>query len=161
MQANKINLVLLLIVLFGATLAGQYWWNNSAGKNSFIVIANNSCDVQQQTCLFNSDVYQFELTIPRDIVYLQPFEIHMRMLNESKIPETVLAEFMMQDMQMGLNQFQLHPSDNNKLWSARVVLPVCVTGRVDWQMELWLMQNGTRYRLRVPIEVSSPATQHN
>jgi len=41
----------------------------------------------------------------------------------------------MQDMQMGVNQFELllqQDTNGNKIWKTEVVLSICVTGRSDF-----------------------------
>jgi hypothetical protein len=47
----------------------------------------------------------------------------------------VAADFSMQDMEMLPNRYQLTRTPDGP-WQARVVLPVCVSGRSDWQLIL-------------------------
>ncbi len=47
----------------------------------------------------------------------------------------VRASFSMEGMDMGFNLYTLRP-DADGVFRARVTLPVCVTGRRDWEMTL-------------------------
>jgi len=51
----------------------------------------------------------------------------------------VVAEFVMPGMEMGLNRYRLQGLGEGR-FSARVILPVCVSGRRDWV--LWLAVDG-------------------
>ncbi|MEO1767230.1 hypothetical protein V6E02_08405 [Thiobacter sp. AK1] len=53
----------------------------------------------------------------------------------------VVAEFVMVGMDMGLNRYRLQPTGAGR-FSARVTLPVCVSGRRDWV--LWVSVDGRR-----------------
>ncbi|BEV73498.1 hypothetical protein THUN1379_29800 [Paludibacterium sp. THUN1379] len=77
------------------------------------------------------------------IVVGQPFVIELTGVGG----EEPAAEFSMQSMDMGFNRYRFVRSATG--WRARATLPVCVTGRRDWQMVLLL--NGQRYRL--PLQV--------
>lgn len=53
----------------------------------------------------------------------------------------VVAEFVMVGMDMGLNRYRLQSAGGGR-FTARVTLPVCVSGRRDWV--LWLSVDGRR-----------------
>jgi len=57
------------------------------------------------------------------------------------------AEFSMVSMDMGFNRYRF--VRDHAVWRLRATLPVCVSGRRDWQMTVLL--NGQRYRL--PLQV--------
>jgi hypothetical protein len=56
----------------------------------------------------------------------------------------ISAEFQMVSMEMGFNRYDLRPGRDGA-FSARVTLPVCVSGRHDWM--LYLDIDGSRYAL--------------
>lgn len=69
----------------------------------------------------------------------QPFVIDIRGVADVA-PK---AEFAMQSMDMGFNRYGfVHEGD---IWSAKVHLPVCVSGSKDWLMTLLL--DGQRYSI--------------
>jgi len=57
----------------------------------------------------------------------------------------VSASFTMVGMEMGANRYQL--ISNGSVWEAKVMLPVCVTGRRDWILTLSLDKN----RIQIPF----------
>lgn len=62
---------------------------------------------------------------------LRPFEI----LVQSPQAREVFIAFKMQGMEMGPNRYRLVRQADGS-WRARVTLPVCVSGRRDWQLIL-------------------------
>lgn len=56
----------------------------------------------------------------------------------------VQAEFQMQDMEMGFNRYHF-AADKSGVYTARVTLPVCVSGRRDWK--LYLQIDSQRYTI--------------
>jgi hypothetical protein len=75
---------------------------------------------------------------------LAPFEVWV----DPGLPQVsgVEARFTMEGMDMGFNLYTLRP-DPQGVFRARVTLPICVTGRRDWNMVLDLGQ----IRLNVPF----------
>ncbi len=71
---------------------------------------------------------------------MQPFRLRVEVLNAHEVH----ASFAMQGMQMGLNRYRLLPGEVG-VWTALIILPVCVQGRSDWVMTLNL--DGQRYGL--------------
>ena len=49
--------------------------------------------------------------------------------------KSVHARFLMPGMEMGLNRYRMLPAGPGS-WRAEVMLPACVQGRSDWQIEL-------------------------
>ena len=73
--------------------------------------------------------------------------------------ENVKIEFQMLKMNMGANYYQLQQdSSNESLWKGKGVLPVCVTGRTDWQAHIELITKDKIYKIISEFEVS-PSTQ--
>ncbi len=60
---------------------------------------------------------------------LHPFQVWV----EAPAAAKVQVSFTMEGMDMGFNLYTLHP-DAQGVFRARVTLPVCVTGRRDWNM---------------------------
>lgn len=68
---------------------------------------------------------------------LRPF----RLTVEAGEAREVRAEFVMTGMAMGINRYRLQPVGAGR-FQARLVLPVCATGRRDWI--LWVTVDGRR-----------------
>ena len=70
---------------------------------------------------------------------LKPFDLTVR----ANGVKQVYASFVMVGMEMGLNRYRLVAADN-KVWRAKVILPVCVAGRRDWVLTLVLDNNAVQ-----------------
>ena len=70
---------------------------------------------------------------------LQPFDLAV----QADGVKQVYASFVMVGMEMGLNRYRLVAADN-KVWRAKVILPVCVAGRRDWVLTLVLDDNAVQ-----------------
>lgn len=69
---------------------------------------------------------------------MQPFDLWVRAAGAQR----VRASFTMADMDMGLNQYTLQ-ADKAGVFRARVILPVCVTGRTDWLLTVEVDEHRT------------------
>ena len=70
---------------------------------------------------------------------LKPFDLTV----QADGVKQVYASFVMVGMEMGLNRYRLVAADN-KVWRAKVILPVCVAGRRDWVLTLVLDDNAVQ-----------------
>lgn len=71
---------------------------------------------------------------------LQPFTMTL----DAPGAHQVQAEFQMQGMEMGFNRYNF-TTDKTGVFTARVTLPVCVSGRSDWN--LYLQIDAQRYTI--------------
>jgi hypothetical protein len=85
----------------------------------------------------------------------------LKFLNEPKVmkpinvqlivpnAKQVFLSFAMENMEMGLNRYQLFNKVGTNIWEAQVTLPVCVQGRSDWvvQLEIKKGKHATLYEL--------------
>ena len=71
------------------------------------------------------------LGVRGELKALAPFEVWV----EAPGAKSVQASFTMEGMDMGFNLYTLRPEPDS-LFRARVTLPVCVSGRRDWEMTL-------------------------
>jgi hypothetical protein len=73
-------------------------------------------------------------------VALEAFDLRVTAANARKIS----AQFQMVSMDMGFNRYDLRPGKPGE-FTARITLPICVSGRRDWM--LYLDIDGMRYAL--------------
>jgi hypothetical protein len=52
--------------------------------------------------------------------------------------QQVHVSFSMPDMDMGPNQYTLIPNPAHTRWQGKIILPICSTGRRDWQMTVYI-----------------------
>ncbi len=137
MRAWPIALILLIGLVLWAEKSG-FWKATAAIENIQVTCAqlSSGCTVQVGT-------REIHFGIEGEPKPLAPFKIWV-----SGMPATSKAEarFTMEGMDMGFNLYTLHP-DAQGVLRATVTLPICVTGRRDWNMILDL----DNLRLSVPF----------
>ena len=118
----------LPITLISITIAGGVYqmWQHQYNHTQRITCANplQSCDFE----LNQQAVKVVFLTPPSG---LHPFIVRVNIAHA----QSIHAHFTMQDMEMGYNKYRLLTLSPG-YWQAKVVLPVCVTGRHDWILTL-------------------------
>jgi hypothetical protein len=123
---------LVLIFLIGLVLWAEkrgFWKATATVENVQVACAklSSGCSVQL-------GAKEIRFGIDGELKPLVPFKVWV-----SGVPATSKAEarFTMEGMDMGFNLYTLRPDAQNVL-RATVTLPICVTGRRDWNMILHL-----------------------
>jgi hypothetical protein len=101
-----------------------------------------------------------EIRFPDNIVFLKKFPIEIRFPEKNtNLLDHVIVDFQMAGMNMGVNKYRLQQSEKNKsLWIGEGVIPVCTTGRTDWQAIVSLKRGDDVQRVAFQFEVI-PETQ--
>lgn len=107
-------------------------------KNDAPTVISHCGDLSQPCTLSPQLSVQFAAP-PR---HGQPFLVRV----ESTHPLPPVAEFSMADMEMGTARFTF-TSASPPHWEAKIMLPVCATGRQDWLMVLVVAGK----RLQIPF----------
>ena len=131
---KRVAVPLLLIVALLAVAVAGYWLKRPAEAQAI------ACADPLAGCAFShrgTPVKVIFLTPPTP---LEAFDLSLSAPGASRIS----AEFQMNGMEMGFNRYDLRTT-GNAMFSAKVTLPVCVSGRHDWTM--YLDVDGTRYAL--------------
>lgn len=122
-----------------------------------IEIPVENCHPQHQKCEILSGDFKFNLLIDKNVYYLKPFNIHFWSENNTNHNiESILLNFKMQDMDMGINRIRLKKlnTQNGEItWSGKGLLPVCVTGRADWISEVEILTKQNKYTFNIPLLV--------
>ncbi len=127
-----------LIVLVGLVLwADQsgFWRSTVAEKQ---VSVNCSTLTQPVGCTVNVDGREIRFGMLGEPKPLAPFQVWLTLPDSTEaqnVAKTAEARFTMEGMDMGFNLYTLRPDDQGVL-RATVTLPICVTGRRDWNMIL-------------------------
>ncbi len=75
---------------------------------------------------------QIRFFLPKKAFYLQVFPVEISLAGfVGSQPDAVSVRFEMPGMNMADNQVQLSVNDGR--WRGRAMLPVCISGRSDWQ----------------------------
>lgn len=116
---------LLLIALVGVVV-----WQNQARQPAAGAVAL-ACPGLARGCAARLAGHPVTLGVTGELKPLQAFQLWVRAAHARQ----VAARFTMEGMDMGFNRYTLRP-DAQGVFRASVTLPVCVSGRRDWIMEL-------------------------
>ncbi len=131
------------LVLFGLIIlaTGIAYYISTANKlqqkpRHTLMLLDVNCDPGKTVCVAADQNYAITLYFPQQVHYLKPFkmEVTTKGLDLPDI-ESVNIDYTMVGMDMGLNRFSLAPITDVKgaqRYAGEGILPVCVSGRVDW-----------------------------
>ncbi len=117
----------------------------------------SACDLQRSACdtaLGDGAKLQVDVDT-RPLPLVQPFTVNVQLTGLEA--QAVEIDFSGVDMNMGLNRAVLQAQGGGR-FSGRATLPVCVTGRMLWELQV-IVQNG-RERLAVPYRFVTGETKH-
>lgn len=126
MKTLLIRLVPLLIIAVVGLLA----WQNR-GQRDQGTMHTLTCPDLRKGCSMQLAGQGVAVSVTGELKPLQPFHVQVRAPRARKVE----ARFSMEGMDMGFNLYTLR-ADKAGVFQARVTLPVCVTGRRDWVMDL-------------------------
>ncbi|MDT8387656.1 MAG: hypothetical protein RQ736_09085 [Thiogranum sp.] len=112
--------------------------------------ADASCDVAPGCSVAIND-FSVDFLIGPEPRALRSFAVRARIPDDASIT-AIAVEFVMVDMQMGMNRYRLVPQ-SNRTWRADVTLPVCVSGRSDWIAQFELLSHEGRTRVDIPFSL--------
>lgn len=127
----------------GLVVALLAWWQTRAPEPARMV----GCPDLHAGCTVQLDGARVTVRIDGRLQVLKPFQLSVVAPGARKVQ----ARFSMADMDMGFNLYTLQP-DAQGVFRARIVLPVCVSGRRDWLMSLEI--DGRRIELPFVTELS-------
>lgn len=102
------------------------------------------CDASVQPCLLAHQGVTLRLELDKNVRTMQPFQLQLHVEGASQPVETVMVEFFMEGMDMGVNRYRLLNKDNS--WQGVITLPVCVAGTGIWRAEVEVSDQKHRYR---------------
>lgn len=155
MNKNAIYSLIALAVISLVLLVPALKGNDAKQLRVVENVSVLQCATLAEGCTTMIDGMQVLLKFPKDIIYLTSFPIEVRFLSEhASNVESVKLDFQMLEMNMGMNLYQLQKdSRNHSLWKGKAVLPVCVSGRSDWQVHLEAKTKDTIYKTIFQFEV--------
>lgn len=103
------------------------------------------CDLSVQACSWLG----YRLDVDRPV---RPLTLITARLGSELPVESAVLYLEMQDMDMGINRFVFSPGDGGQ-WEAKVMIPVCATGRRDWLATLVITTDGQDSSFVVPLSV--------
>ncbi|MFP4609447.1 MAG: hypothetical protein ACLFQT_00360 [Thiohalophilus sp.] len=159
--------LLLLVVLIA--VAGGYSWvaiyhtgrdtaPATAAETVSMPVTETACRDTRAPCrASHPDLGEIRLRFPDGAYYMQRFAAELRLANATE-PDQVTLDLEMTGMDMGRNRFSLSPAEDG-VWRGELLLPICVTGRVDWQVRVQLDRDERRYEAVFPLNVTRAPEQ--
>lgn len=110
------------------------------------------CDLHRQSCRVSlPEGGNLVLSMqPRPIPLMTPFQVEVKL--EAVDAKSVDVDFTGVEMNMGLNRFALKDQGQGS-WLTEASIPVCVTGRMEWQATVMILRG--QQRISVPFRFSS------
>ena len=143
---------LLVIVLLG--VAGAYLQRllSEDAADVTTIQTNIDCDLNKQPCKTAIGNQTIEIEFSRPVNYLEKFNIKAHLTGFEHV-ETVVVDFNMRDMQMGINRFELNKGSIADSWQGMAILPVCVSGRKDWLVKVLLKTKKNSYAIMCALVI--------
>lgn len=123
-------------------------YGEGADKYRQLGIAEN-CDAAVRQCEVSADNIVVSLGMEPDVRPLKPFRVHVVIEGGEVGADSVVADFQMQDMEMGINRYRLQRQSDS--WQATVTLPVCSVSRMDWMATIEFTLNGRPFKAVFPF----------
>lgn len=155
------NWILLPLVLLVIGLAVYHFMMASKNQTKQTVVLQTlmaDCNPVEAVCTARMKQHVVTLHFPEKVVYLQPFKMRVTIEGLPEIePEKLVVDFKMVGMDMGLNRYTLSPitdESGNVYFQGEAILPVCVSGRVDWVANIQAETNDKIYEAVFEFKVT-------
>ncbi|MCW9023696.1 MAG: hypothetical protein OQK73_03340 [Gammaproteobacteria bacterium] len=152
-----ISITLLIMVVAVGLIAGNTDWLefNNQPKNTVLFPTSVKCDPNKQICESVQGKNKISFALPQMALYLEPFSVNV---NTQGFPaeniESISVNFVMSGMNMGVNQVVLSQTARGR-WNGTMRLPVCVSGRKDWQAEVSVITQANHYLAKYNFAIVS------
>lgn len=134
---KKWTMILLLLMLVGLT--GYHFImsaKNTEQQHILLQTVKVECNPAELFCRAGDTKHVVSLHFPENVAYLKPFKMRVAIQGfDDELIEKINVDFKMVGMDMGLNRFSLTAKSDakgNVYYEGEGILPVCVSGRVDW-----------------------------
>ncbi len=155
---KKWIIIPLLIMLAGLAVYHFIMSSKNTAKQPVLLeSAKSDCNPVEFVCEAGNTKHAVTLQFPEKVVYLKPFKIRITTQGfENESIEKVNVDFKMVGMDMGLNRFGLRAMNDEKgnvYYEGEGILPVCVSGRVDWMANTQIITSDKFYEATFKFKV--------
>lgn len=152
---------IIIVLLFISVIVVITFQSINKGEDGIeltvITMPASNCIPQEQICNVESDKFKFEVSFDENVYYLKPFTISVKTLEKNNHEIiSIVVDFKMKSMDMGVNRFKLlkvNKMDGKKSWIGKVLLPICVVRRADWNSEIEIITKQNKYIYSFPLDV--------
>ncbi|MCG5500999.1 hypothetical protein [Ectothiorhodospira lacustris] len=149
-MARWLSWLLIPVMLGLGYLAGEHWLRPLVAPvdpATTVIQAPAGCELDARGCLMPVNGVEIRVRGPERIPPLERFALR---LEGSTSLEPLEVSYIMTGMDMGLHRFEFEPEGSGH-WLAESVLPVCMSGRMDWLARVRVRVDGRLYELHVPV----------
>jgi len=108
-----------------------YGCSGEADKTRQLLGTVSDCDAALESCRISAGGVNVSLALGPDVKPLVAFPMRLVIEGGDVAPQSVVADFQMQGMDMGMNRYRLLLSPQSD-WRGTATLPVCTASRMDW-----------------------------
>jgi hypothetical protein len=109
-----------------------------------------ACNPVKKVCEARGGPVALGLRLDASAQALKPFRVTVSV--HGMVPDSVTADFNMPGMDMGRNRYQLERGGGDN-WIANVILPVCASGRNDWEAVVSAVRGDAGARAIFPFHI--------
>lgn len=148
-----------LVVIVAALMAYRYLFQPDQialqQEATVLELRDSDCRVDRSRCRAQGERLDISLFFSEGAPVMKPFPIKAEIEAHQRIkPQAVSVDFRMVGMDMGRNEYRLAPGKDGA-WTGVAILPVCTTGRTDWQAVVEVRtEAGLRIQATFPFQVS-------
>ncbi|MBK1672563.1 hypothetical protein CKO35_04465 [Ectothiorhodospira shaposhnikovii] len=149
-MARWLSVLLIPVMLGAGYLLGEHWLRPllvPMDVEAVVIEAPAGCELDAQGCLMMVAGTQVRVWGPDRIPPLAPFDLR---LDGAAPMEALDVSYIMPGMEMGVHRFEFTTLATGG-WVAESVLPVCMSGRMDWVAKVRIRLQGQPYELRIPV----------
>ena len=144
----------LMVVSIFAGIVSKSIFTSSATQNDMLQMAvDGPCTLPLHACMARREHRSFTLKMDKTVRAMQSFNVFIDTdgFSDGEINMVTLV-FDMPAMQMGLNRFRLTKATTGR-WQGRGMLPVCSSGRTDWNLKVIIETARQNYRAEFPLTI--------
>jgi hypothetical protein len=155
---NKIILLLVVILFAGSYFVGQWLRRDDMEKElPSRQMRYAACDPVMDDCVAFIDSHKLVIRFLQPPSALKPFGVQL--VADTINPQSIVVEFSMRGMDMGMNRYSLQPLDGGA-WATQVTLPVCSLGRHDWDSRFEVVYQGNRWFANFSFVQATGSARH-
>jgi hypothetical protein len=160
MKMKKWTIIPMILLLAGLATYHFVMSSKKEDKQPVLLLLETSepdCNPVDNPCMAGDAQHTVTLHFPEDVAYLKPFKMRVTPQGfENEMIEQVIVDFKMVGMDMGLNRFKLSSDVDEKgnvYYEGEGILPVCVSGRVDWSANTQIITTHKLYQATFEFKV--------
>lgn len=145
---NKISHQNIFIgLLLIGVLIGNYFLNKDMKSTG--LVEYSKCRLGIDACEIIINNKHLSVVLDGEVKALAPFFI--KISDKNNLIDNAIVSFKMKAMDMGVNKYRFIKGNSN--WSAKIIIPICTTGRRDWLAEIEVQYANTIRKVTFNIEI--------